>query len=332
MAGEPDGTAGEGLNMSASATIELTSDAIMLTEAGGSTIPIKIIQAGWGSSGFYPQEVLQRDGPKAFPAGTHMYMNHPTAQEEAARPERSLNDLAAVTTSDAAWREGPDGPGLYAECKPFSDSAARIKEMAPHIGVSIRASGQAESGEMEGRKGPIIKAITQGKSVDFVTQAGAGGKVLVESARSDPATAASESTEVSMTEQEKAEMAAIKAENARLKESQLLREAKDIVVSALPANLPALTRTRLTESLSRNPPVKDGAIEVEAFKTAIAESVKDEVAYLAQATGSGSIRGMGGANTNEPDKAKTEANLVASFQALGMSESGAKIAAAGRRN
>jgi hypothetical protein len=112
----------------------------------------------------------------------HMYVDHPTPQEEASRPERSLKDLAAVLASDAQWMEnGKAGPGLYATAKVFGDHAASIAERGKSIGVSIRALGQARAGEAEGRKGPIIEAITTGKSVDFVTLPGAGGAVLTES-------------------------------------------------------------------------------------------------------------------------------------------------------
>lgn len=316
-----------------SADVDLTGDIVMLSEAdaGKTTIPIKIIQPGWGSSGYYSKEVLARDGPKVFPAGTHMYMDHPTPQEEASRPERSVKDLAAVTMTDAQWLdEGADGPGLYTEAKPFSDSANRIKEMAKHIGVSIRASGQAENGEIEGRKGPIVKAITNGKSVDFVTQAGAGGKILSESARNNAAVVLDSSKEGPVEKEFQERLNKLETENARLREGALLREAKDFVSSNLPGNIPALTRTRLVESLSKSPPVKDGAIDTEVYVKSITEAAKAEMEYLAQATGSGQVRGMGMTTIPEFDAAKVENDLATSFMAIGMSESAAKLAAKGR--
>ena len=43
----------------------------------------RIIEADvQGSSGYYPADVLRRDGPIAFPAGTHVYLDHPTSDEE----------------------------------------------------------------------------------------------------------------------------------------------------------------------------------------------------------------------------------------------------------
>ncbi len=309
---------------------ELISEAVPLTEAAsGGNIPIKIIQAGWGSSGYYSKEVLQRDGPKAFKAGLHMYVDHPTPQEEASRPERSLKDLAAVLASDAQWMEnGKAGPGLYATAKVFGDHAGTISERAKSIGVSIRALGQARAGEAEGRKGPIIEAITAGKSVDFVTLPGAGGAVLTESRTviQPPDQEVSEAKNT-MTEQEQKDLNEAKAEAARLREALLLREAADFVRESLAtAKLPDLTKARLAESLSAKPITKDGALDKDAFRKAIDEAVKAEADYLAKVTGSGKIKGLGG----DEAPAFNEGALVESFKAMGMSDTAAKLAAQGR--
>ena len=44
--------------------LDLTSDCVALDEAAvgkGTTFPVKIIQEGWGSSGYYPKATLARD-------------------------------------------------------------------------------------------------------------------------------------------------------------------------------------------------------------------------------------------------------------------------------
>jgi len=55
-----------------------TLETIRLQEARAD-YEIKLIAPGKGSSAFYPAEVLKRDGPQVFKAGTHVYLNHPTA-------------------------------------------------------------------------------------------------------------------------------------------------------------------------------------------------------------------------------------------------------------
>ena len=160
----------------------LDSDIVPLAESAMSDdglIGLKIISPGWGSSGYYPADVLQKDGPKAWRAGTQMYLDHPTESESRERPERSIRDLAAVIATTPEYREkGNDGPGLYARAQVLPQYRETIKALAPHIGVSIRAHGSFSPGEAEGRKGRIINHIASGESVDFVTKAGAGGKVL----------------------------------------------------------------------------------------------------------------------------------------------------------
>lgn len=143
------------------------------------TVGIKIISPGWGSSGFYDRTVLERDIPRAFPPGTHMYWNHPTMTEAAERPERDLRDLAAVTVSAPRWEEqGSQGPGMYAEAAVFAGYKEAVDQIAEHIGVSILGDGSTEFGQAQGRNGPIVKEIVRGKSIDFVTRPGAGGKIL----------------------------------------------------------------------------------------------------------------------------------------------------------
>lgn len=160
-------------------TDEDGSEFILNEAAGPATIDLKIIKPGWGSSGFYPADVLKEDGPRAWPAGTHMYLDHPTASEAKERPERSIKDLAAVTISDPVYQEdGARGPGLYAKATVLPQYKETIKALAPHIGVSIRAHGSFKEGEAEGRTGRVITKISKGESIDFVTKPGAGGQVL----------------------------------------------------------------------------------------------------------------------------------------------------------
>jgi hypothetical protein len=87
---------------------------------------------------------------------------------------------------------------------------------------------------------------------------------------------------------------ALEAENARLKEADVLREARAFVAEALPADLPELTRKRLLETLAAKPVLADGALDRDAYKAAIEAAVRAEVEYLAQITESGKVKGMGG--------------------------------------
>lgn len=135
-----------------------------------------------GSSGFYPAEVLRRDGASAFPAGTHVYLDHPSETEEIDRPERSVRDLAGFLVDEARFESGPDGTGLFARIQFIEDVKDRIKSLAEHVGLSIRAAGDVE----ESATGRIVRSITQGLSVDVVTRAGAGGRLVTMTESSKP--------------------------------------------------------------------------------------------------------------------------------------------------
>jgi hypothetical protein len=136
----------------------------------------KVIESGWGSSGYYGASMLAEYGPKVFKAGTKVFMNHPSASEASDRPERDVHQLAGKLVSDAVFRES----GLYAEIEFYSHYAPIIEEMAEDVGLSIHALGNAVEGEAEGRQGPIIESLVEDPftSVDVVTVAGAGGKFV----------------------------------------------------------------------------------------------------------------------------------------------------------
>jgi hypothetical protein len=302
------------------------------------TIPIKIIKPGWGSSGYYSREVLERDGPQVFKKGLKGFWNHQTAQEEALRPEGDLNALAMELVSDARFADGPVGPGLYADAKVFGPYQEAVNELAPHIGVSIRASGRAVAGEAEGRKGPIVQQLTAARSIDFVTEPGAGGRILemFEAARPQQQQSTVQKEPEVNEKQFQESIAKLEQQNARLTEALLLRDARDFVRQAVAtASVPDVTKARLVESLSANPPVKDGLLDTETYATRIAEAIKGEMDYLTKAAGygSGRIEGMGGtAHTHALDvkPEEAEARIASAMQRMGFTEAQAKSAAAGR--
>lgn len=321
---------------------EILGDVIPLVEkalAADGTIPIKLIRPGWGESGFYSPGLLERDGPQIFTAGTQMFWDHPTETEERERPERSLRDLAGELTEDAHWDpNGTYGPGLYARSKLFGGFSDAVDELAPHIGLSINAWGRAKEGEAEGREGKIIEEIKGARSVDFVTVPGAGGQILelFEAARKKPQSRENEESDMSDKElqealkKEKDARQKLETENARLREVVLLGEAKTFVSGKLAEQeIPDLTKGRLIESLSKNPPVKEEKLDEEALDKKITEAVKGEMEYLSKVTGSGDIRGLGesGAQATEEDEEQLKESWTEHFIGKGFEREQAEIMA-----
>lgn len=165
---------------------------IIIREARGATvapstsgrIKVGLITPGLGSSGYYSQPVLENAAAeKVWPKGTRVFFDHPSESELHDRPERSVRDLAAVLAEDAHW----DGTGLVAEADVIGPYRELVTDpvFADSVGMSIRATAEARAGEVDGKTCTIITRLVEGLSVDLVTQAGRGGRILavLESAR-----------------------------------------------------------------------------------------------------------------------------------------------------
>jgi hypothetical protein len=321
---------------------------------------IRIITPGWGAMGYYPAEVLRRDGPNVFTAGTQLYLNHPTKTEEAERPERDIRDLAGKLASDAIWMDD----GLYADIEYYNNHRPLIAAIGEDLDVSIRAHGAYRTGEVDGRKGRIIEQLIRADSVDFVTRAGAGGRVarlmeahtndgtnvmrLVEGRQDKPI------EKVRRGKVKPEELTALQERLARLEETnqahvnvrteleealkaerqaRLLTEARHYIQERLDSKLPQRTVARLSRELERNIPyTEDGmAINYTEFSKHIKEASDVAWVELAEAAPSGIIRGMGSSAPAVLTDADLDAKLEEAFRVSGMDEQRAKIAARGVR-
>jgi len=322
--------------------------------ASDGTVMLKLIAPGKGSSGYYTSEVLKRDGPKVFKKGLHNFIDHPTPQEEAERPEGSITNLGSTLVEDAYWRDNyvdpktskDAGPGLYARAKVTPAFRETLDTIADTIGTSIRAWGQARMGQIGDFKGPIVETIKGAKSADYVTLPGAGGKVLslVESARQ----AQQRSNEDMGVNEEIAALRetvqGLSSHYTAMRETMARTQAPTIIAGFLAphTNVPDPIKARITAKLMGNIPLTESkdAIDVVALGPLVEAAVKDELEYVQQlgaSMGFGAITGFGSADPlTESDPTKTAqaieddmAELFAS-PVFGMSEAAAKIAAKGR--
>lgn len=336
-----------------SAAVKL-SESLVVNKDG--TINLCIITPGWGNSGYYGAEVL-KDAKDVFTKGLQQFWDHPTVSEEFQRPERSLRDLAAVLASSAEWNEsGFNGPGLYAKSKVFEPYVEALKEMAPHIGVSVVIFGMSHTGEVDGTQGDIIDKIVAARSVDFVTLPARGGKIEAkfESFRESGRKATEEGEEGSVDEKEAQQLKEsntqlttklqesenknkeLTTENSRLKEALGQNLAERFVNKVLSAvkGIPQKTKDRLAESLSKEPIITDdGKLDEDKMKTKIEESVKAEAKYLAD-LGFGKVTDNGRTGPDDDDDDDDEGDyksrMESSFKSLGLTDDQVKTAVAGR--
>lgn len=248
------------------------------------TIPVKIIDAGWGSSGYYSREVLQQAvNARVYAAGLQMYWNHPSRSDEKERPERDLRDLAGVLTEDARWDEhGSKGPGIYARAKVFAAYRDAVAEMGPYIGLSHYVWGESKTGEAEGKKGEIITRIVAARSVDFVTVPGRGG-AIAEAFRAarPPVPTDEQKTEAGKSmvgeKPEKLTLESLRKDHPEIIEalrkeienSAAMKEAQAQQEKALKE-----AKTAIEEAQAENARLKEALLLVEA-KTFVEEKVKD---------------------------------------------------------
>ena len=323
------------------------------------TVRVRIIGPGQGSSAYYEAPQLARDA--AVFKGSQVFWDHPSTREEHERPERSLRDLCAVASDKPPVYEekGPAGPGLYTDVRVFKHFQPLVEEMAPHIGLSIRAAGTIKAKDVDGRRNVRVAEKFTSGSFDFVTKAGAGGKVVLnESERPDAigqvvdrflaahpqesetsseartafadwvfAEATREQEEememkeaVAALEAEKAKNATLTAENTRLLTEALTHEADGIIASEVAkAALPEAARARLVQTLHGTAPLKEGKLDADALKTKILEAVKAEQTYV-ESLGLGKSKKITGMGGNGDSDAEGHKRLREAFVGRFMAE------------
>ena len=297
---------------------------VSLSEAtvdGKGIATVVVVEPGFNMSKarYYPAAMLA-ESVEMFD-GVKMYANHQTDQEAEERPEGDIKDWVANLTNTRVGKNG-EIIGEAAIIEPWLKaklSALRDQGQLSTMGISINAVGQGEVGEVEGVKTAIIEKIVAVRSVDFVTEPGAGGTVqMYESDRHDvdlltvgelrerrpdlvdaianeaKSVALQEARRMSETEDRVKELegtvATLTTERNTAQESlaeaereQARAEAKSVIDKAISeVDLPDASKTRLTERFA------DAENSDE-----IAEAITAEVEYIAELSEAGKVKGMG---------------------------------------
>ncbi len=317
-------------------------EAVNLIESAGTTrMKIKLIAPGKGSSAIYPAEVLKRDGPGVFKDKTHIYINHATQAEEAARPEGDWHKLVGALDGNAYWDESAkQGPGLYGDALFTSEYAPLLKEKAAFTGMSIRANGDAlfEAGKKVIREGlPVLAKLTSAESVDVVTRAGAGGMILTENARPNQ-----QEGEMTLQEVQKLIDEGVAKATTPLRERALRGDATVIAARVLsPLSLNEAAKQMVVENVLRGDlPLKENALDETKFTELVTIEAKRVGAVLGA-----SFPGVHGMGAGEPvditlskkerkalkEAAKEEEEeAISVYESLGMPRDAAILAAKGR--
>jgi len=322
-------------------TRELIKGYTPLTEAkfdkGRATVVV--IKAGFNASEdrYYPADMLKRDY-KVF-EGMKMYADHPTEEEDKARPERSIKDWVA-TLSEVTCDESGTVTGVAEIVEPWlmqKLASLRDKEMLTEMGISINAVGSASKSTIEGKETLVIEKLVACRSVDFVTEPGAGGVVtLYESERNDI-----DLVEIKTLKERRPDLVKIIETNVR---AEITKEVKNKVeleeqVKAKDEEIETLTKERDSLKEAAEKAVKEKAQAeaqavikeavdkaelpnaakeklLEGFKDAesaegIEEAIQSEKDYISKLSESGKVKNLGG---SKPDAEKDKEALKESFK------------------
>lgn len=205
-------------------TLVLLSEAAAVFDKATQTVTITPIRPGFGNKRdgmYYPTDTLREATEAGLFDNLKMYRNHPRKSDDKERPERDVNDWFA-TTRKATWDESIGAPRLPVKVHDDKDFA-RWEDAPEQIAFSVRGGGFARKGTAEGQDTKIVEAIARVRSVDWVTEAGAGGAItFAESAAS-----------------EEFEMDLKTLSTDQLKEELRLREAADGAVAEPPTKAEA---------------------------------------------------------------------------------------------
>jgi hypothetical protein len=154
-----------------------------LTEAdiSGSVATVVVIAPGFNRSQehFYPQDALR----EALPLfeGVKMYADHATRTDKRERPEGSITNWVATLRNPRLDDAGRIVAEAHVHQPWLREMLANLKEAnaLSSLGVSINAAARIARKTIDGVKTIAVEAIKRVASVDFVTEPGAGGHVVL---------------------------------------------------------------------------------------------------------------------------------------------------------
>lgn len=137
---------------------------------------------GFNRSGmrYYKREAIQESVESGLWNGLKMFHNHASNRELSERPERSLSDW--VSTVKETWVDPMTGAGKarIKVCRGwFANFLKELQEndALSDVGLSIFANGRTKVDTVEGRRTTVVEGFHQARSIDWVTEPGAGGRV-----------------------------------------------------------------------------------------------------------------------------------------------------------
>lgn len=280
-------------------------------------VEVVLIEAGTNKQKkrHYPEKTIQEAAPLF--SGLKMYLNHPTKKEEAELPERDVTKWVSTITESRY----ENGKAIAKVAVHDNWLRERLKDPVArkHIGLSINTGGRVSKGKVDGEEMEIVEKIVLQRSngpasVDWVTEAGARGRVskllkennikenemefkdltleqlkkerpdLIESVAKD---IKESSNQIQENQKKDKELKEAQAKIAELEKKDKINAQKAKVETLLKEakTLPEVAKTRIANSINAN------LIEDEVkLKEAVEAQVKSELEYVNSISGKGKIK------------------------------------------
>ena len=159
-----------------SAIITSLREADPVFDPATKSVWITPIRPGFGNSRdnfYYPTETVREATNAGLFVGKKMYVNHPRKSDATELPERSVKDWFA-TTKESSWDAQRNRPRVRVVVHD-DDAFKRFQEAPEQIAFSIIGGGMARPGKVNGKSTRVVESFDNVASVDWVTEAGAGG-------------------------------------------------------------------------------------------------------------------------------------------------------------
>lgn len=290
----------------------------------------------------YPESTIKEAAPNF--AGLKMYINHPTSRQEQERPERDLKDWASTIVE--SWYESGKAMAKVAIHDDWLRERLKDSVARQHIGLSINAGGQVSYGKINGQEMQIVEKIILEKqngpaSVDWVTEAGARGRVSKLLKESGGKGMELKDAKLDDLKKENPELFAQMTESIRkenkesdelTKKDAQLKEANDKLAKLEETNKKHAQTEKVSTWLKENkslPEIAKKRIERDMnsilftdetkLKEAFDSKVKEELEYFNQISDKGKIR-MGSSDGNNHDSSTLHAKSKKLMERMGIDD------------
>jgi hypothetical protein len=304
-------------------SIEIPISEVTAESIAAGVLPVRIIEPGFNKSkGRNYTKAAVKDCVALF-EGAKQYANHATKTEEKERPERDIRDWVSTLSNIRITKEGKAVGEAHIHAGWFKDMVQGLFEAGTlsKLGVSINSLGKGAKQKVDGVETFVVESLIDHpfKSVDFVTEAGAGGQAGVQESvevvdaylmdlpklkesRPDLVKEVAAEIEIKLKEVDKSMELQETIDKLTKDNEVLLKEKTELtakITEATTAKAKIEAQAKINEAISKST-LPDAAKEMLATQykesvdaSGIDAAIKAQADYIAKLNESGKVKGLG---------------------------------------